>query len=763
VQRSRLARQPASPSSPAPERLVSGRETLAALAGFLLLSAAFQAPGLSRDWVLSDASGLRSVGLWAERPEMVEGILPPFDYVRYFAPQAAFIRRELRAGRLPLWNPEIATGLPVVESLQSALLHPFTVLLLALPLEPALSLLAIVRLAIAGAGAFTLARVLGCAVPSASAAGILFMFSPLHLLFRFSPLTTVSMMLPWLLLASELRLRGASARRVGAAWALLGTLTILGGHAETIVHVLGVAWLYHLARTASLATPGRLRRVGRELLFLAACSVLAALGAAAVIWGHTEVVLDSQVMRFRNIFAGYPHLPWAHLESFLVPAPEFANRTAAYLGTVTLALAVVGALEQGPFTPWPVTALGVAALLAAYAVRPVAPLLQALPLLNVADHTRLILVVHLALALLAARGLEALRRAPTRRALGWAAFTAAAVLAVRMPSPPRPTFQALYGGKLALGVAAALIACPRGIRRQPAWAWTVTGIVLFDLFAVYGPAPRRGLRGFPPAPAVLSDVAVSPGDGRVFIAESLLPINVNLVYGVSSISGYEMMPGRLVELLTRAGLQPSIAGVVAPPVVEPRQLRLLSLLNVRYLVVPRPLDTPAAGAGLAELRRAPVAVYRNLDALPRAFAVYGVRVATSPAEVLALLDDPTVDLRAVAIVESPVTAGASTPAASARPPPQTTVREYRPGRAEIAVDCAASCYLVFSETFSRGWRATVDGRPAPVVRADHALVGVPLPAGRHAVSLSYRPLALVLGGAVSAVTAALLLAAARRG
>jgi len=51
---------------------------------------------------------------------------------------------------------------------------------------------------------------------------------------------------------------------------------------------------------------------------------------------------------------------------------------------------------------------------------------------------------------------------------------------------------------------------------------------------------------------------------------------------------------------------------------------------------------------------------------------------------------------------------------------------------------------------------------APVLRPDYALIGVPVPPGRHEVVLSYRPLQIVARGAVTLVTVLILAAAAIR-
>jgi uncharacterized membrane protein YfhO len=46
--------------------------------------------------------------------------------------------------------------------------------------------------------------------------------------------------------------------------------------------------------------------------------------------------------------------------------------------------------------------------------------------------------------------------------------------------------------------------------------------------------------------------------------------------------------------------------------------------------------------------------------------------------------------------------------------------------------------LVLSEPYYPGWSATVDGKPAPLLRADYAFRGVALPAGKHTVEMRYR-------------------------
>ena len=76
---------------------------------------------------------------------------------------------------------------------------------------------------------------------------------------------------------------------------------------------------------------------------------------------------------------------------------------------------------------------------------------------------------------------------------------------------------------------------------------------------------------------------------------------------------------------------------------------------------------------------------------------------------------------------------------------------------DVNATVARDGVLVVSQAWFPGWTATVDGHPAPVVRVDGLVQGVPVGPGRHRVTLRYRAPGLVAGAAVSAATLAGLL------
>ena len=79
---------------------------------------------------------------------------------------------------------------------------------------------------------------------------------------------------------------------------------------------------------------------------------------------------------------------------------------------------------------------------------------------------------------------------------------------------------------------------------------------------------------------------------------------------------------------------------------------------------------------------------------------------------------------------------------------------FAPDRVRASVAMPRHGYFVLVDSWDPGWQASVDGAPAPVLRANVAFRAVPVPAGEHSVELVYRPPGLRPGLLVSASTIA---------
>lgn len=76
---------------------------------------------------------------------------------------------------------------------------------------------------------------------------------------------------------------------------------------------------------------------------------------------------------------------------------------------------------------------------------------------------------------------------------------------------------------------------------------------------------------------------------------------------------------------------------------------------------------------------------------------------------------------------------------------ETLLVEDDPDRVLVEVNSRGRGLLVLRDVAAPGWRAAVDGRPAPMVSADHAFRGVVVPAGRSMVTFTYAPSSLTVG------------------
>jgi hypothetical protein len=149
------------------------------------------------------------------------------------------------------------------------------------------------------------------------------------------------------------------------------------------------------------------------------------------------------------------------------------------------------------------------------------------------------------------------------------------------------------------------------------------------------------------------------------------------------------------------------------------------------------------------------AVEKNARALPRAWLASDA-LALGEDETLGVIrtgrlpDGSRWEPQRTALVE---TAQPASPHAGGG---NVEITSYEANLIELKCSAAAPSILVLAENHYPGWVADVDGRPAEVLRVNYGLRGVFLPAGEHRVEFIYRPKSVLVGIAVSLLTAAAL-------
>lgn len=178
------------------------------------------------------------------------------------------------------------------------------------------------------------------------------------------------------------------------------------------------------------------------------------------------------------------------------------------------------------------------------------------------------------------------------------------------------------------------------------------------------------------------------------------------------------------------------------------QSPLLDLAGIRYIVTPR--DT-VEGARLVYQGR--VNVFENSRAYPRFFLVGAVVGSRDVSDAARMIHEREVDPSRVAVVLDADLGHFAELAGPATSNELGTVEllEYLPNEIRLRVRASRPAVLVATETYWHDWRATVDGEPARLVRADGVFRAIAVAAGVHEVRMFIVPEQLYLGAAVSGV------------
>jgi hypothetical protein len=163
------------------------------------------------------------------------------------------------------------------------------------------------------------------------------------------------------------------------------------------------------------------------------------------------------------------------------------------------------------------------------------------------------------------------------------------------------------------------------------------------------------------------------------------------------------------------------------------------------------LEDLSLRAQLPSLFEQPFNVYDVPGAVPRAFAMGGSRSVSGPEAAAEAILSPAFDPTREVVLESSPDQAAP---ADFRGAAHIDIR--KPDRVAIEADLSHDGFVVLVDAFAPGWEATVDGSPAPVLRANAAFRAVPVRRGRHRVVMLFRPPAVRLGLALSVLGATVL-------
>ncbi len=739
---------------------------------------------LMQDWFTPPRFALLlGILIVATFPKVIRGlqsfIVRDFGFFAY--PLAHFQKECFWRGELPLWNPYNNCGVPFLAQWNTMCLYPPALIYLLAPLSWSLSFFSLAHLFFAGLGMYFLAHRWSASRMAAAFAGLVFAFNglSLNMLMWPSHIATLAWM-PWVVLTVEQGWQKGGRMLVAAV--LSGAMQMLAGGPETIM----LTWIWLLALWLVQAFQG-VRGAGpvpgndgktRAILWRFPCIVfLVAALAAAQLLPFLDLVAHSQRQEgYADTRWSMPGWGWAN---FLVPMVfgqiwnigvffqyEQAWTSSYYLGIGVVLLAPLGLLrwrdsrvrllaltvilglflalgEQTFLYTW-LRALVPQLSLITYPIKFVtlvifaAPLLMAFSLARV-DQSQ------------SANGKDISLRLFGFTVILLVCIGAILVWAKRFPFP---------GDNLALTVRSGVT---RGLFLITItlllWKFCRTGnvalrrllpLVLVLIFwldlrtqapsqnptappGVFTPGLARAKLAMQPQPELgVSRAMVSPFAAAKFISFASSSAQNNfLVKRLGYFADCNLLDG-----------VPKTDGFFS---LYPRHCGELNLL----LYGSTNADYPHLQDFLAVSQV--TAPGEFVEWKPRSSCLPMVTAGQQPVFV-----DETNSLRLLCSRDFQPAEVVLLPAesehlvvAKARTTAQVISSRFQPHLVEVEAAGADPFLVVIAQSFYHRWRAYVDGRPVPLLRANYGFQAIQVPAGRHRLEIRYHDTPLYCGAAVS--------------
>ncbi len=699
-------------------------------------------------------------------------------------------------GAIPQWNPYLFGGLPYIAAMHGDIFYPTAWLRWIMPVDLAITWGMALHFVIAGWFTFGFARALRLSWTAAITAGVAYELSGI-VASQMSPghdgKLFVSALTPlafWVLLIA---IRGGRTWAFGV-FSLVVALLVLGHYQMCYFLMLALGlWTLYLAFWDSERRPQARPWVS---VALAALAVGIGIGIAGL-----QVLPFLQYIPFSPRATGGPSTGWEWVNSYAMPPSEIFTTLlpqfngvldhywgsnpikfhTEYVGVLPLALACFawGDSSRRRLVVALIVGLVLFQFLAFAGHTPFyRPFYEFLPMLKKMRAVGMVFfLVAFPIAMLAGIGLDRILggEVPARRVLlvvgGFAVFALLGVagilqvMAEGLAIPERMSaVQAnateLRGGAIRLllfvVIGGGILWATAAGRVRGALA---AGLLLVGLSADLWSIDRMFYTFSPRASVLFRDdeilarLKAEAGPFRVLNGQGTYPQSTLMAYRIATPLGYHGNELQAYDEL--GGKDKGWENVFSPNFVD--------LLAVRFLVLQEEHVIPGFHKLLGPITSTfgdPAVLYER-DTIPAYARVLASAAKAPSAQVTTTVLDSRFPAGALALYDD--TAGIAV-----RPLVQpfpisgitATIADYAPGAMRISLKGSnpAPSYLVVSENWYPDWKATVDGQPAVVHRADHTLLSVVVPPGAHEVSLRFESAAYARGKMVTLVSLLLALA-----
>ena len=705
----------------------------------------------------------------------------------------------LKKGEVPLWNPYILAGTPLLANLQSAPFSPTNLLYFVFDNISAWSFQIILQHFLAALFTYLLLRHWKVSKVASFFGGIIFAFSGFNIIWsQWDRHALIASFIPLIILLTDRWFLNAKAWE-GILISVSFALFLFSGYPQLALYLFLALFLLWIVRL------GEIRNLTLKTLLLGLFLVLGVGLAAPQILPGAELLPLSQ-REFEPYPFDWAFLPWVKVITFFAPdffgnhatenywGPQDYTSNTGYVGIVaiSLALAAFSLIRKNKEVRFAILLLVFSLIFSFPTPIPIFLWKSGFLGLNAASAHRALVLFNLAVAFLAGFGVDIFLRKkisflktvliPSIILVGFLGYglylfyltKTDPTLSLFTHSQIPKYLVALRNLIFPFGILIAttvifLVQSRAGntLKRVILVALLVLGI--FELFRFgwkYTPfSPRHII--FPTTP-VLDFLLTQEKPVRV-TGSKVIPINMKMPYKLESLEGYESVyPLRVAKFLAalsgkRSGTQPlGRYGTVDNDTSE-----LLDLVNTKYYLTLKfdKKGQPSANGEIPDyfdsqrfkvvFEDKTTAVLESKSALPRAFMVYDWETIGDEREILnKLLDGNFPFTEKVVLEEEPPIKRSN----RAKIVSKVEYEVYSENRSLINVETGQDGILFVSDTWYLDWYAFIDGEAVEILRANFNFRGIPVPKGSHEVEMVYKPRSFYNGIKVSALSLLVLLA-----
>jgi hypothetical protein len=713
-----------------------------------------------------------------------DGVFFERDSTLLEVPTRKICAQLLREGNFALWTDAHGNGQPFLANPKNAVFYPTTLLYLVLPLFTAFKLHYLVHVLLGWIGLYYLCKSYSLSLKASFMGASFFIFSGIYLSsFEFyNHIASLAWMF-WILLVLGRDSKSALKKLVSLA--ILWSLLILSG----TPHVIVLAIVFSLLQSAFAPEGGK-----RKIILALTSLAIAALICAAQLLPSFE--LTRQADREAVNMSEWP-LELVQLANLAFPDILGNDRTpghaefwgrhlfdrqsplyySLYVGFGALLLFIIGLKKPWDRRRWfLLTAFVLFFLLSSGKYLPFYPLLKSIPYFSTIRYpVKFLTGSLLSLCLLAAIGFDAMlaEREPAKRRLPAGIIAAVTGLVLffifrgRLVALLRDLFvmddlqsvrdlaHSLFYGFLAFAVFLGLYyTLTRLPAKKALLSWMFLALAVFDIASVnksinpVAPASAfsgPSILGALPAPSRVYRNAYIPEELKKterdlfkiqrYQRRTLYPYTgmgegIDYIYNNDFYGLYSREYNRLLEIVKKSS--------------DEDLEKFLNEARCDYAIIPK--LPKKAGVGAVIVEGFPFD-FRKMDrpTSPVFLVRRTVRVRTLEEKVGVFLGKKF-DPEETALVENDVELNNSGPT---DPPDAVVLTKQNQGEFQARVKASLETIGVFPGNYAKGWRASIDGKPARVFKVNFSSKGVLFSPGEHEITLKYFPKSFQAGLMIS--------------